>query len=398
MHRVLIVAFLLLSTSCASTTSKQKPDAATSGDPARGEVPLPGAADGWQASLIMDNDSTGIWTVESFPVFEQYGSPEVVGLDDKGRCHVLVSYSGKWTPLTRCGDGKWLGGLCHGDVDPRAEGSELYTGGQNGNLYQLRAYRNGALDCRLIAQLPGLEIHTLLAGEVDPRSAGPELLVFTRPGELYRVSPDGENGEFRTEHLESLPGRVRDALLLPQRAGEPVEIATVTRAGTLSLLTIDEQGTHWSVIHRESMGMGRIAVRAGSAASSAVLYATLDDGRVQRHERGPDGGWKTETIYSGPQGPRGLAAGNFDADLAVETLAVFGYGREVQLLSKRAGTWSVETIFVDREKGHWLAAAELDGRNGTHELIGSGYGARIFMLARPPGTGAAGVLTAPSGD
>lgn len=395
MHRTLTVLILGFCAACTTTSNSDLEHASdsASADPSRAEVLLPGAAQDWQASLVIDNGSTGIWTVESFPVFPQYASPEVVGLDDLGRCHVLVSYSGKWTPLTRCGDGKWLGGLCHGDVDPRVEGSELYTGGQNGNLYQLRAYPHGALDCRLIAHLPGAEIHTLLAGEFDPRSAGPELLVFTRPGGLYRLSADGPDGEFRTERLEALPGRVRDALVLSERPGAPAEIVTVTRAGTLSLLTIDADGTHWSEIHSERMGMGRVAMRPGTDASRAVLYTTLDDGRVLRHERGADSSWSTETIFAGAQGPRGLAAGRFDADPSVETIAVFGYGRKVQMLTRRGAEWTVETLFEDRDKGHWLAAAELDGRNGTDELIGSGYGARIFMLSRSPGFGTADVLT-----
>jgi len=41
----------------------------------------------------------------------------------------------------RCGDGKWLGGLCHGDVDPRIAGAELYTGGQNGTSISSRRTR-----------------------------------------------------------------------------------------------------------------------------------------------------------------------------------------------------------------------------------------------------------------
>jgi len=364
-------------------------------DPSKAEVPLPCAAEDWRAFLVIDNGATGIWTVESFPVFEQYACPEIVGLDDLGRCHVLVSYSGKWTPLTRCGDGKWLGGLCHGDVDPRVAGAELYTGGQNGNVYQLVSYPHGALDCRLIAHLPGLEVHTMLAGELDPQSPGPEILVFTRPGHLYRTSPTGPDGTFETVHLEKLPGRVRDARLLPAQPGRPREIATVSRAGVLALLTIDADGTHWRVVHEAPMGKGRIALRPAAAEEPTVLYSTLDDGRVLRHERAGEGEWRTETIYAGPQGPRGVAAGRFDADPSAETVAVFGYSRKVQLLTRRGSAWTVETLFVDRDKGHWLAAAELDGRNGTDELIGSGYGGRIFLLARPPGYGDPGVLVEP---
>jgi hypothetical protein len=388
---LLLLILSLPATACLALAQDQEPPP----DPAKGEVTLPCEAEDWNASLIIDNGDTGIWTVDSFQVFEQYASPEVVGLDDRGRCHVLVSYSGKWTPLTRCGDGEWLGGLAHGDVDPRVPGAELYTGGRKGNVYQLLPYAHGALDCRLISHLPGLEVHTMIAGDLDPRSKGPELLAFTRPGHLYRIAPTGPNGTFETVLLEVLPGRVRDALLLPPEAGRPRQIATVTRAGVLALLSFDGDGPHWRTLHSSPMGMGRLALGPVRDGAPTVLYSTLDDGRVLRHERIPDDDWSTETIYAGPQGLRGVAAGRFDADPTVETLAVFGYSREVKLLTRRGARWETETLFRDREKGHWLAAAELDGRNGTQELIGSGYGGRIFLLKRPPGYGVDGVLTEP---
>ena len=366
-------------------------------DPTKLEAPLPSESPDWHATLVLDNDGVGVWTVGAHQVFEQYASPEVIGLDDLGRCNVMVSYSGKWTPLRRVGDGKWLGGLAHGDVDPRVAGAELYVGGQLGNLYQLRPYAHGALDARLIAHLPGLEIHTLVAGELDARTPGPELLAFTRPGALYRVRVSPETGEFESELLQELSGRVRHALLLPGTAARPAEIATVSRAGQLQLLRIGAEGPEWRVVHEGPMGQGRIAQRESAPGAPRVLYSTLDDGRVLRHEEQPSGDWRTETIYAGPQGPRGVAAGQLDPDPGIETVAVFGYSRKVQLLSKRAGGWEVETLFVDLDKGHWLASAELDGRNGTRELIGSGYGGRIFMLSRPPGVGLGGVATEQEG-
>jgi hypothetical protein len=348
-------------------------DAKTNTDPTKLEVPLP-AQSGWKASLIIDNDGVGIWTVDSFQVFPQFGCPEVVGLDDKGRCLVMVSYSGKWTPYRTISDGKWLGGLAHGDVDPRIEGSELYTGSQRGNIYQVVGYKNVTLDNRLIAQLPGREIHTLVA-----RRDG--LVVFTRPGGLFLVTPTGEDGRFETRLIEELPGRVRQAVALPTG-----EIVTVARTGKLHLLSLTSEGTQWKLIYEAEMGMGRIALRPPQPGKPTVIYATHDDGRILRFER--DGAtWHKETVYLGPQGPRGVAAGRFDADPNVETIAVFGYSRKVQLLSRRETGWEVETLFVDRDKGHWLAAVELDGRNATHELVASGYGTRIVLLSRPPGYG-----------
>ncbi len=353
-------------------------------DPRQREVPLPTASPSWRAALLLDNGETGIWTVKPFQVFRQYACPEVVGLDDLGRCHVMISYSGKWTPSTVIDDGAWLGGLAHGDIDPRLDGAELYTGGKSGNLYQVVAWPHGVLDYRLIAHLPGKEIHTIVAGELDPRAVGRELLVFTRPGGLYRVSPGGPDGTFVTELLEVLPGRVRDAVLLPPSSGAGQRIATVSRAGRLQLLTVGPDGPQWQTVYQAPMGMGRIALRPEAMGEQLVLYSTHDDGRILRHREVSSGGFETEVIYRGPQGPRGVVAGRFGVDPGQETVAIFGYSKRVELLTRRDGGWQVETLFVDRDKGHWLASAELDGRNDSDELLLSGYGGRIVMLLRPP--------------
>jgi hypothetical protein len=355
-------------------------------DPRDGAVRLQ-APEGWNAYLVIDNDGVGIWTVDSFKVFPQLGAPEVVGLDDLGRCIVLVSYSGRWTPYLTIHDGKWLGGMAHGDVDPRIDGSETYVGGQRGNIFQVVGYSHSTLDNRLIAHLEGREIHTLLAGDLVPSSPGKELLVFTRPGGLFRLTPTGPDGTWELEHLGELPGRVRDAVVLPSASGTTPQIATVSRTGRLELLRMTGEGAEWTLLHQAPMGRGRIALRRSEPGDPAVLYSTLDDGRVLRHRHQTSDGWKTETIYLGPQGPRGIAAGRFHEDPQVETVAVFGYSGKVQILSRQGQEWKVETIFQDRDKGHWLATAELDGRNSTHELLASGYGARIVLLSRPPGYG-----------
>jgi hypothetical protein len=365
-----ILTGLLVACVCAAAPGDENKD------PREGRVTLPGMA-GWDASLVIDNKGVGIWTVDSFQVFEQYACPEVVGLDNDGRCHVLASYSGRWTPITAVHDTKWLGGLAHGDVDPRTKGSEVYVGSQRGNLYQVVAYPHTALDNRLIANLRGREIHTIVAGELDPRTKGRELLVFTRPGGLFRITPTGPDGTWVTTHLQDLPGRVRDAVIFGDA------IATVSRTGRLALLRISKEGPKWETIYESAMGMGRIAF---APSRPNVLYTTHDDGRVMRHERG-SAGWTTGAIYLGPQGPRGIAAGRFDADASVETVALFGYSGKVQLLTRKQDSWQVDTLFQDSDKGHWLAVAEVDGRNATRELISSGYSGRVVLLSRPAGYG-----------
>ncbi len=363
----------------AVTTLPPKPN------PALAEVPLPAKA-GWNATLVLDNNGVGIWTVEALQVFPQTGTLEIVGLDDLGRVQVCTGYSGKWTPISVVSDGKWLGGLAHGDIDPRISGAEIYTGSQQGNLYQIVAWPHGILDYRLIAHLPGREIHTIVAGNLDAASPGPVLIVFTRPGGVYRVTPTGKDGKFETKQLIDYDGRVRQALVLPHAKDETPAIATVSHNGRLELLRLTRDGPKWRTLYEDAMGMGRVALKPTAAGQPLVLYTTHDDGRILRHEQRGDN-WSTETIYLGPQGPRGVVAGGFGETPDLETIATFGYSRSVELLTRTTNGWRTETIFEDTDKGHWLATAELDGRNNTREIITSGYSGRMVLLARPPGFG-----------
>jgi hypothetical protein len=331
----------------------------------------------------------GVWSVASFKVFERLGCPEVVGLDDLGRCFVLTSYSGRWTPIECLKDGKWLGGLAHADLDPDVDGLELYVGGEKGNVYELVPHPNGVVEERLLISLPGQAVNILVGGELDPASPGPELLAFTWPDGLYVLKRAERGGRFVVARKDGNPERVRDALVLPGVAGEPPEVVTASRNGRLASLRLKPDRVEWSTIHAEGMGMGRVAMAPRAEGSPLVLYSCLDDGRVLRHERGaPPAAWTTETIYLGPQGARGLATGRFHEDAALESVAVFGYSGRVEILSRPpGGRWSVETVFRDKDKGHWLASAELDGRNATRELLAVGFGGRIVMLSRPPGYG-----------
>lgn len=219
---------------------------------------------------------------------------------------------------------------------------------------------------------------------------------MSRAGQPVRP-PRTSGEELVLEDIAWLGGRVRDAIVLTQASGDPW-IATASRDGDIALIRHGGDRLSREVLLHQPMGFGRLAL-LGGARTVPVLYATRDDGVVVRlegpsREASPE--WRIETIYAGPQGPRGVASGRFHADPDIESVAVFGYSKKVQLLSRRPGEpWQVETIFEDTDRGHWLEAVELDGRNATRELIGSGYGGRIFLLSRPPGTGLDGVPVDP---
>ncbi|MCC7015486.1 MAG: hypothetical protein IT454_23200 [Planctomycetes bacterium] len=329
-------------------------------------------ADDWTALTALDVGTTGVWTVEVIDLLPQCGGPEAIALDDLGRCHVLIQYATRWTDFVACNDGTWLGGIAHGDLDPRVTGVELYVGAKSGHVYQVVPTPEGTMDQRLIADLRGQEVHTLLA-------VGDELLAFTTPGSLWRLKASASNVRFDARESEATLGRVRDAELLPDG-----RMALATRAGEL-LLRGPEEGARAEVVLRVASGLGRVARGA-----NGVLYATTDDGVVWRCEP-TSAGWQNERIYVGPPGLRGIAVGHFSEPAPREELAVFGYSARVELLARADdGAWSARTVFSDRDKGHWLAAGEFDERNSTDELLGSGYGGRVFVLARPAGYGRSG--------
>lgn len=230
----------------------------------------------------------------------------------------------------------------------------------------------------------------MVAADIDAGHPGDELLAFTNPGALFVGVPRADRDGFAFTLQKELPGRTRDAVRVPGTPDGVVEIVTASRAGQVELWRFAGGECHVVTVHEQAMGAGRVAVCHASG-TPLVVYSTRDDGTVWRHERGDGDAFRSEPIYHGPQGPRGIAAGRFDPDRACETVAVFGYSGVVELLTRRANGWQVTPIFTDRDKGHWLARAELDGRNATDELVCTGYGGRIVQLALPPGTGKPGV-------
>ena len=390
--RLAALVFLGTVPSCASHQGAT----ISAADPASAEVPLP-AANGWNASLVHEGDA-GIWAIGTEQFFSRLGCPEVYGLDDRGRCTILISYSGKWTPLQTVQDGKWLGALQYLDLDPHLAGKEIYTGGMSGNLFQIRPHYEVDVDTRIIARFPGQEIHTLAGGDLLPQRPGEELLCFSRLGEVFDVRPGAAPGEpFETPVIAHVGGRVRQAVVLPAQGGEAPWIVGTCRSGKLLMMRMTGTGLDVRTIAEEPMGLGRLALRTPLHFQPLVLYVTRDDGLLLRFEGTSEGtNWKREVVYAGPQGPRGVVSGRFHDNPLVESVAVFGYSKKVQMLSRTPGKpWVVETIFNDRDKGHFLAACELDGRNSTQELIASGYGKRIVLLSRPPGYGLDGVPTSP---
>ena len=361
------------------------------------EEPQPAGA-GWQAARIHESD-TGVWYARVAKVVEAYGAPEVIVTDDTGRLTVLSVYSGKWTAASVTPDGQWLAPSAPADVDPRVPGREIYGAGKAGSVHRVwaeaRPFAKFELRSVEIAHVAGEEFHTVLAADLRPGRAGAELLAFAISGAVYELTPATEAGgaepAFSLRKLATLPGRVRDAVVLPETGAAPPRIVCASRSGHLLQLRCTDAGLTQEMIAAEPMGLGRVAHTGGRTAGRDVLYVTRDDGVLLRFAQRPEGSWEREVIFVGREGLRGVAAGRFCTEPGRESVAVFGYGKAVQLVWRDgAGPWHADTIYSAPDQGHWLTVGEFDGRNGTDELIATGFGGKVLLLRRPPGYGLVG--------
>lgn len=350
------------------------------------------ASGGWDAALI-HRATGGVWYAFVDQAIDAYGAPEAIFADDDGRVTVLSVYSGKWTERSVNPDGRWLAPSRPADVDPRVPGKEIYAAGAAGNVHRIvisEPHPNRyQLDSVEIAHVADEEFHCIVAADLNPDQPGDELLVFGLSGNVYRLAPDLRDGDpgssiFTLTRVATLPGRVRDAVSIPAEADAP-RLVGVSRSGHLLAMRLTQAGLDHESLTREPMGLGRIAWQAPIEGRGEAFFVTRDDGVVLRFEARPDG-LQREVIFAGPQGPRGIAVGRFDADPSCESVAVFGYSRAVQMLTRRGDEpWRAQTIYTDADQGHWLTVGEVDGRNGTDELIATGFGGQVILLARPPG-------------
>jgi hypothetical protein len=369
-----------LLTLCACVTTPPE------SDPTAREVPVE-ALSGWNARLAYDGQGLEVLGIQAREVFPQYAAPELVALDERGRCHVLVADGSRCVPLTVALDGSALRCLTQGDFDGQVAGDELYAGSERGRIYQIVGDREGQLVTRTVADLDGRKVSALLAADAIPWEPGVELLVFSDPGGLWLVSEVEGKSEARL--VQDLDGAVLGACLLPAREDQPPEIVTASRDGRLEIVQWTDAGPIWRSVHRLPAGMGPLAcatVLADEWGEATVIYNACDDGTLWRHVAGQGGDWTHEMIYAGPRGPRGIALGRF-VEQGGESLAVFGDSGRVELLTRQGDDWAVETLFESAGLGRGIAAGELDGRNRTDELALAGDGTRVVVLSRPPGYG-----------
>lgn len=380
MKTLCLLAFLLAPTPSALLLAQAAPTVAT---------PLP-AASGWRAELIHKSDG-GVWYARVDKVVDAFGQNEVLAGDDKGRLLLLSVYSGQWTAHSVVCDGLWLGPTRSRDVDPRVPGREIYAAGRAGSVHRVslrpQPFGRFQLESVEIGHAAGEEFHAIVADDLEPGGLD-ELLAFGISGAVYQLRPESAGDAFTMRCVATLPGRVRDVVVVPAANGAPATAYAVSRSGDLLRLQIAGSSLQHRVVLHEDSGLGRIAMAKGRP---GVFYVTRDDGVVLRVQLDAAGTVVRQPIYAGGVGLRGVAAGRFLADDR-EAVAVYGYDRTVQLIARGPGdTWQVETVFTSAQKGHWLAVGELDGRNGTDELIATGFDGDIVLLARQPGYALPGV-------
>lgn len=352
-------------------------------EPGNGPPPAEKTRAEWTARALWEGDAT-VWSLFVADLLPRVTGPEVVAMDDRGRGVLLESHGDEPAAWWLTMDGLWLGAAAWGDVDRQRSGNELYLAGGRGNVYQLIALAQGGFESRAIWFVPD-EIHALLIDEVVPHNPGPDLLACTLQGKIFLLTP-GEDGDlWRSALLHQDPGRVRNAVahdFVPELDGK--EIVYVSRSGRLVLLGWRGRALEERIIHEDVQGFARVALGAAGAGQRPPVYTAGDDGRIRRFALTSSGEWQSEVIYELSAEARGVAAGRFTSDASDESVAVFGYSKEVVVLTRKAGEdrFGSTKIFEDSDRGHWLTAVDLDLRNATDEIVICGYSGRVTLLTR----------------
>jgi len=168
MRAPLLLPLLAACAACASPTLESL------GASGAAERSLP-AAEGWEA-WALPPAGAGLTRVAALDLAEDTRSPELVALDERGRCWILARSGARWSARPGLHDPDALLALAHANVDPRTPGRETLVGGRSGNLYAFGLHAGGAIDARPIARFPGATVECILAGDLDPFRAGAELL------------------------------------------------------------------------------------------------------------------------------------------------------------------------------------------------------------------------------
>ena len=320
-------------------------------------------------------------------------------LDELGRCVVLQSDSGKWNPKVVVDDGRACSAWAQADLDPDVPGEELYVAGGTGNLHQAVHRGKEGWVSRLVGAAPRSPVLEARGRRLRFRPPRRRDACVHELGPGLRGPATRGRGRHLPPRADRRPGIARARRRPPAgRAGGRPRVAVILQNGEVALVSMTASGIERRALCAEPMSLARIARKkpadeaAVGAPEAEVVYVARVDGLILRFSEREDGAWAREIVFAGPQGPRGLAAGRFDADPRTETVAVFGYSKKVHVLSRRPGeAWRAECAYTDPGGGHWLAAAELDGRNATDELVGGGFSYHVFMVAREAGYGLAGV-------
>lgn len=348
--------------------------------------PLPS----WKSTVLLDTGRK----LQSVAVGELVGGKEcaeIVALSEEGDGFCLAKSAGEWKSEKIIGGKGKLTGIEIADIDPGVPGNELYVGGE-GVIFSLHRSIDGVWDIRKIWEGPAF-VHGIASGDIDPRFAGNELAAVDYKGNVHCIRSEGDRWTSEIVFTDSDKLKdvaVRDFLALNK--GD--EIVCVGLSGKATLIWFD--GAKWQ--HqavwdggRSNAGVGVNRIDAGEIVPGHGLDIILgcDSGEIVMIHRKighpsqideEAAGWVQRRLFTDTDKIRGVALADLDDASPGNEVAIFGYSKEIKLLTFEGDRISATLIGKDSDKGHWLASGELVGPNRTAELVTVGYSGKVTLF------------------
>lgn len=298
-----------------------------------------------------------------------------------GRCVVLWYETEEWKHRELHQAPGGLNAIAIGDADATTPGPDLVVGTGTGQVLRIYVPQEGDVLVKLIFQAES-PIGDIAVFDLDPNSDGSEILVVTESGRatvLYQPE-EAVTGAYRPRVVLQDTARLRNIVV--GKFGPQSQEAAIFVGASGLVSRIYAAGDNWRTgeLYKNPEPLARIAVGNVDPDSETIELVLVDDVGLITLLRQRSGQFVPQAVHKEERSLRGVAVGEFQADIPGEEFAVFGYGKEVALFTRRGSEFDRRVLFQDSDRGHWLIANQIYSDTAEYELVAVGYSGKVTLI------------------
>jgi hypothetical protein len=274
-----------------------------------------------------------------------------------------------------------LASVAVGDVDPENPGQEIVLGGSTGQVWTLALLEDGNVAAHLVYTASSA-IGDLAAWEFDPDTPGMEILVLTEDGKAVVLNTHTRDREGRCPANVIMSDTARLRNVAAGKCGPQGQPGAILVGASGNVTRLHPVGDHWRVTHiyKNPEPLARIAVGNVDPVHAVKELVLADDVGLITLLKLTGGDYIPEAIHREKKALRGVVSAELDATVPGDEIAVFGYGREVLLFTRKGLEFDRTVLLTEADRGHYLIAAQVFPESPTHELVAVGYSGKVNLI------------------